>query len=64
MAIVWFYPIWFYNYVEKDSVKRGTFGDMYGALNTLFSGLAFVSLIITLIAQFEEINQNRKNVEE
>ena len=34
--------------------KRGQFGDMFGAVNALFSGLAFAGLIITLILQRNE----------
>jgi hypothetical protein len=28
---------------------RGTFGDMYGAINALFSGLAFAGIIFTIL---------------
>ena len=34
---------------------RGTFGDMFGAVYALFSGLAFTGLIVTLIMQHEEL---------
>lgn len=36
---------------DKDSIGRGTYGDMYGALNTFFSGLAFIGLITTILLQ-------------
>ena len=42
---------------------RGTFGDMFGAVNALFSGLAFVALIYTILQQREEIKINRKEIE-
>lgn len=62
----------------KDSTWRGTFGDQFGAVNALFSGLAFTGLIYTIILQRrdleiqrhdlklqrEEIALNRKEMEE
>lgn len=35
----------------SDMAKRGQFGDMFGTLNALFSGLAFAGLIITIRQQ-------------
>lgn len=42
--------------------KYGTFGDTYGALNTLFSGLAFAVLIITMLMQRQELKEQRKEL--
>lgn len=42
--------------------ERGTFGDMFGAVNALFSGLAFAGLIITLIMQHEELGLQREEL--
>lgn len=39
-----------------DNVKRGTFGDMFGALNTIFSGLAFAGIIVTIFMQMQELD--------
>jgi hypothetical protein len=41
---------------------RGTFGDLFGAVNALFSALAFAALIYTIILQREEIKQNRNEI--
>lgn len=41
---------------------RGTFGDLFGAVNALFSALAFAVLIYTIILQREEIKQNRQEI--
>ena len=41
---------------------RGTFGDMFGAVNALFSGLAFAGLIITLVMQHEELGLQREEI--
>jgi hypothetical protein len=35
---------------------RGTFGDMFGAVNALFSGLAFAGLIYTILIQRQELS--------
>lgn len=44
------------------SQSRGTFGDMFGAVNALFSGLAFAGLIITLIMQQKELSFQRADI--
>ncbi len=41
---------------------RGTFGDLFGAVNALFSALAFAVLIYTIVLQREEIKQNRSEI--
>lgn len=41
---------------------RGTFGDLFGAVNALFSALAFAVLIYTIILQRMEIKQNREEI--
>lgn len=40
----------------------GTFGDMFGAINALFSGLAFAGLIYTITVQKEELIEQRKAI--
>lgn len=42
---------------------RGTFGDMFGAVNALFSGLAFAVLIFAIFLQRHEIKLQRKDLE-
>ncbi len=42
--------------------QRGTFGDLFGAVNALFSALAFAVLIYTIVLQREEIKQNREEI--
>lgn len=41
---------------------RGTFGDLFGSVNALFSGLAFAALIYTIVLQREEIKSNREEI--
>ena len=39
-----------------DYSKFGTFGDMFGAINALFSGLTIAGLVYTIILQRQEIH--------
>lgn len=42
--------------------NAGVFGDSFGVLTSLFSGLAFVGLIITILMQREELSLQRKEL--
>lgn len=44
--------------------ERGTFGDMFGGLNTLFAGLAFAGLIYAIFLQSQELALQRLELEE
>jgi hypothetical protein len=44
--------------------ERGTFGDMFGAVNSLFSGLAFAGIIWTIILQRRELAIQRREMEQ
>ncbi len=41
---------------------RGTFGDMFGAVNSLFSGLAFVGVVFAILLQREELQLQREEL--
>ena len=45
-----------------DSEKQGQFGDQFGAVNALFSGLAFAGLIFTIILQKKELALQREEL--
>ena len=51
--------LWFPGNLEK----RGQFGDMFGFLGALFSGLAFAGLIITIRQQREDLKNQRDEIE-
>ena len=51
------------NFINEPT-NQGTFGDMFGAVNALFSGLAFAGLIITLLYQREELKLQREELQE
>lgn len=40
--------------------ERGLIGDSFGAINALFSGLAFAGVLYTIILQREELNEQHK----
>ena len=58
VAIVWALSGWFLYPLSE----RGTFGDMFGAVNALFSGLAFASLVYTIILQKRELQLQRQEL--
>lgn len=50
IVLLWAMPFVLHIFVLSDA-QREQFGDMFGALNTLFSGLAFAFVIIALLQQ-------------
>jgi hypothetical protein len=72
--IIFTIAIWFLSAIGimfflDDWSDRGTFGDLFGAVNALFSGLAFAGLLYSLIenrkqisSQQEELFINRKEL--
>lgn len=55
----YFIPQWY----DKTALEAGTFGDMFGAVNALFSGLAFAGLIYTITVQRQELSLQREAIE-
>lgn len=51
---------WWFLY--RDIENRGTFGDMFGAVNSLFSGLAFVGVVFAILLQRNELVLQRKEL--
>jgi uncharacterized membrane protein len=41
---------------------RGTFGDMFGSVNALFSGLALAGIILTILLQRQELSLQRQEL--
>ncbi len=55
--------LWAYFSLRNDSyVERGTFGDMFGAVNSLFSGLALAGIILTILLQRKELALQRQEL--
>lgn len=44
--------------------ERGTFGDMFGFANALFTGLSFIGLIGTILLQRKDLNIQREELRE
>lgn len=52
-------------YVFKDNpAKGGQFGDTFGCLNTLFTGLAFAVVLATLMDQWDRIEEIKREAQE
>jgi hypothetical protein len=47
-----------------DWSKSGTFGDTYGALNAIFSGITVAGLIITILMQRNELGNQKKEMQD
>lgn len=62
VSIVWLLSWIFIDLFIPDCTERGTFGDKFGAVNALFSGLAFAGLIVTLLYQKEELTLQREEL--
>lgn len=65
IAITVVFVLWIWNYVTLFFLKneeRGTFGDMFGSVNAIFSGLAFAGIIITIYIQSHELKLQRKEL--
>jgi hypothetical protein len=66
-SVIFVFVLWaltFILFINGEKEWRGTFGDMFGAVNALFSGLAFAGLIITLIMQHEELKLQRQELKQ
>lgn len=59
IGIVLISLLWFWNY---KSGFEGTFGDKFGVVNSLFSGLAFAGIIITIYMQKHELELQRREL--
>lgn len=63
IGIIFLWGLTFLTFVIfKKSDERGQFGDVFGAVNALFSGLAFWGLIITIRQQKKEIEDTKDDL--
>lgn len=59
--------LWILTYCLLKDLKetdRGTFGDMFGSVNALFSGLALAGIILTILLQRKELKLQREELRE
>lgn len=52
-AVRWRFP---------DSTRQGTFGDLYGSVNALFSGLALLGVVAAILLQQKELSLSTKEL--
>lgn len=60
VGILWI-ASWLLLLIENPD-NRGSIGDMFGAVNALFSGLAFAGIIITILLQKRELALQREEL--
>ena len=63
VVIIWILFQIAMSFVFSNLNSRALFGDSFGALNTLFTGLAFAGVVISLIFQKNELELQRKELE-
>lgn len=63
-VVILFWSFYWYFVVSSltDSTERGQFGDMFGAINALFAGLAFGGVIWAVDLQRKELQLQRQEI--
>ena len=59
ITVLYFLAVNFISPYETRNETRGTFGDLFGGINAIFSGLAFAGVIITILMQMKELELTR-----
>lgn len=62
VIILWGISLWIVIKTFANWADRGTFGDSFGAVNSLFSGLAFAGIIYTILLQRKELSLQRQEL--
>lgn len=65
LALVGVAALWALNLcygLSLSSTERGLFGDMFGAVNALFSGLAFAGVMYAIVMQRHEISIAKREI--
>ena len=63
VVVLWLFAWGIIHITISDWASRGQFGDMFGSINSLFSGLAFAGVIFTIYMQKEELELQRKELQ-
>ncbi len=67
LSVLLIVGLWLYTYYRLKGMgteDRGTFGDMFGSVNAIYSGLALAGIIITILLQGKELKLQRKELKE
>jgi flagellar biosynthesis component FlhA len=62
VVVIWILSSFLIIFGLDNWSDRGTFGDLFGAVNALFSGLAFAGLIYTIVLQKQDLELQRKEI--
>ncbi len=65
LAVIFVFGAWYYTIIRLEPLAeeaRETFGDMFGSVNALFSGLAFAGVIYAILLQREELGLQREEL--
>jgi len=62
VIVIWLLYGWGAYHFPPSSEKSGQYGDMFGGVTALFSGLAFAGLIFTLFVQKKELQYQRQEL--
>lgn len=62
--VIWLISILIIPYIYSELTDRASFGDSFGLINSLFSGLAFAGIIYTILLQRKELSLQRKELQE
>ncbi|WP_146083334.1 hypothetical protein [Methylobacter tundripaludum] len=63
VVALWLFTLFLGQTFFTTWTERGQFGDLFGSVNALFSGLAFVALIYTIHLQRQELSLQRTELE-
>lgn len=64
ICVVWLVSFVLIYLCIDDWEHRGQFGDLFGAVNALFSGVAFAGLVITIIQQRHDLQLQRQAIDQ
>lgn len=62
VMVLWWLSMFYIDFRFLDSTEKGLFGDSFGAVNSLFSGLAFAGIIYTILLQRKELEYQRQEL--
>lgn len=64
VLLLWYLGWLWLDYLEPDPLKRGTFGDKFGFINSIFSALALAGIVYSIILQQNELTLQRQELAE
>jgi len=62
VLVVWAFSAFVMFTVFPEPAERGQVGDTFGAVNSLFTGLAFLGIVVSLMLQLRDLRQQREEL--